>query len=202
MNATRTARYFLIAPSAIANSDGIGGVIEKALQKTGFHSVSSENATQYGTPIAENVLRSIERADLIIADLTGRNPNVMYELGFAHALRKPVLFILQEFLELPVEASVLYHLFPGVPVLGEVRLFSHLRHRHEHHLRAFCSRVVPAHVPGDAAGPGLVVHGDDAPALPRVVLRSKKDGFTPSAQLFAEDWSHLEKGQQQWQEHR
>ena len=30
-----------------------------------------------------------------------------------HLARWPVLFILQEFLELPVEASVLYHLFPG-----------------------------------------------------------------------------------------
>ncbi len=42
------------------------------------------------------VTEPIERADFIIADLTGSNPNVMYEIGFAHALRKPILFIVQK----------------------------------------------------------------------------------------------------------
>lgn len=40
-----------------------------------------------------SVQDGIKSADFIIADLTGNDPNVMYELGFAHALRKPVLHI-------------------------------------------------------------------------------------------------------------
>ena len=46
--------------------------------------------------ITENILSEITKADLIIADITDGNPNVMYELGFAHALKKPVLHIVEK----------------------------------------------------------------------------------------------------------
>jgi hypothetical protein len=40
--------------------------------------------------IMDDITKSIRRARLIIADLTGRNPNVFYEVGIAHALNKQV----------------------------------------------------------------------------------------------------------------
>ncbi len=46
-----------------------------------------------GSSVPDSITRAIQKADLIIADITGSNPNVMYEVGFAHALRKPVLLI-------------------------------------------------------------------------------------------------------------
>ena len=30
---------------------------------------------------------------MVVADITGRNPNVMYELGFAHALKTAVILL-------------------------------------------------------------------------------------------------------------
>ncbi len=39
---------------------------------------------------------SLRKCRMCIADITGRNANVMWEAGFAAALRKPVLFITQE----------------------------------------------------------------------------------------------------------
>jgi nucleoside 2-deoxyribosyltransferase len=39
------------------------------------------------------VWRAISFADLIIADCTQKNPNVFYEIGMAHVLGKPVVFI-------------------------------------------------------------------------------------------------------------
>ncbi|HET6889687.1 MAG TPA: hypothetical protein VFH31_01180 [Pyrinomonadaceae bacterium] len=39
------------------------------------------------------VWKAIFWADLIIADCTQRNPNVFYEIGLAHVLGKPVVFI-------------------------------------------------------------------------------------------------------------
>ena len=30
---------------------------------------------------------------MLVAELTSRNPNVLYELGLAHALKKPVVLI-------------------------------------------------------------------------------------------------------------
>lgn len=55
----------------------------------------------------QNILRDIARgiceADVIIADLTGLNANVFYELGLAHAINKKVIIITQDITELPFD---------------------------------------------------------------------------------------------------
>ena len=53
--------------------------------------------------IMEDITRSIRRADLIVADLTGRNPNVFYEVGIAHALNKRVLLMTQSIDDVPFD---------------------------------------------------------------------------------------------------
>jgi hypothetical protein len=47
-----------------------------------------------GGHILADVLRGIEEAELLVADLTGRNPNVFYELGIAHMVKQPSEIIL------------------------------------------------------------------------------------------------------------
>ncbi|MBN8491702.1 MAG: hypothetical protein J0M00_09800 [Burkholderiales bacterium] len=54
-------------------------------------------------PIMGDVWESIQKAEIIIADLTGKNPNVMYELGLAHALWKKVILIAQSVDDLPFD---------------------------------------------------------------------------------------------------
>jgi len=44
-------------------------------------------------PLLEKIIKQIQSADVIIADTTGRNPNVFYELGIAHAYGKNVILI-------------------------------------------------------------------------------------------------------------
>jgi len=46
--------------------------------------------------IMDVIRESIRRARLIIADMTTNNPNVFYELGYAHALSKPVILITRD----------------------------------------------------------------------------------------------------------
>lgn len=53
--------------------------------------------------IMQHLLRDLERADLVIADLSGRNPNVCYELGVRHALGGPTLLITDEPRSLPFD---------------------------------------------------------------------------------------------------
>src|SRR5205807_5884923 len=56
-----------------------------------------------GHEIMEGVLQEIARAEVVIADLTGRNPNVFYELGIAHMLKDAdrVLLLTQRLEDVP-----------------------------------------------------------------------------------------------------
>lgn len=47
-------------------------------------------------PITDGVWSDIRQSDLVIADLTGRNANVYYEVGFAHAIGKPLIMLAQK----------------------------------------------------------------------------------------------------------
>ena len=50
-------------------------------------------------PIAHKVRRQIREADLILGDVTGANPNVLYELGLADAFDKPMFLLTQDEVE-------------------------------------------------------------------------------------------------------
>ena len=46
--------------------------------------------------ITPQIIESILEADLVVADLSGSNPNVFYELAVAHGYRKPTVHLLKE----------------------------------------------------------------------------------------------------------
>lgn len=56
-----------------------------------------------GKPILERILTGIRSAELIIADLTGKNANVFYELGLAHVQTKNVLLLAQSIDDIPFD---------------------------------------------------------------------------------------------------
>ncbi|NHE57851.1 STING domain-containing protein [Cyclobacterium plantarum] len=43
--------------------------------------------------VMDQVLLYLEQADILVADITGNNPNVMYELGIYHSFGKPSLIV-------------------------------------------------------------------------------------------------------------
>lgn len=53
--------------------------------------------------ILKDVVHGIADADLIVADVTGLNGNVLYELGLAHAMGKRAVMITQQIEELPFD---------------------------------------------------------------------------------------------------
>ena len=53
--------------------------------------------------ILERIFNQISKADVIVADMTGRNPNVFYEVGYAHALGKVVLLLTQNVDDIPFD---------------------------------------------------------------------------------------------------
>jgi hypothetical protein len=56
-------------------------------------------------PVIEDICHSIQKSRILIADLTGRNPNVFYELGFAHAKNKKVILITQDINDVPFDVK-------------------------------------------------------------------------------------------------
>lgn len=56
-------------------------------------------------PITSKLLRSILDAQVIVADLTDRNPNVFYELCFAHSFGKSVVILVDKAETLPFDVK-------------------------------------------------------------------------------------------------
>lgn len=56
-----------------------------------------------GGNVVSQIWRGIRRAEAIVADLTGNNPNVFYEVGLAHALGKQIIFLTQDVGKLPFD---------------------------------------------------------------------------------------------------
>jgi nucleoside 2-deoxyribosyltransferase len=57
----------------------------------------------FSETILERIYRQIENADFIIADMTGKNPNVFYEVGYAHAKGKLCALITQNSEDIPFD---------------------------------------------------------------------------------------------------
>jgi hypothetical protein len=88
-----TDTCFMMMPFA----DPIGGyyttVYQPAIERAKLKPVRAD-AEIYGTgKIIDQIWNGIQAARVLVAELTGRNPNVLYELGLAHALRKPVVLV-------------------------------------------------------------------------------------------------------------
>ncbi len=63
--------------------------------------------------ILERIFNQINKADVIVADMTGRNANVFYEVGYAHALGKIVLLLTQSADDIPFDLKHKQHIVYG-----------------------------------------------------------------------------------------
>ena len=57
----------------------------------------------YQESILERIYLQIEAADIIIADMSGQNPNVFYEVGYAHAKEKLCILLTKESSDIPFD---------------------------------------------------------------------------------------------------
>jgi hypothetical protein len=80
-------------------------VIEPACRAVGLEPVRADGLERAGE-ITEQVFRRLRDDDVVIADLTGGNQNVMYELGLRHTREKLTLQI-GEFGRLPFDVNVI-----------------------------------------------------------------------------------------------
>jgi hypothetical protein len=53
--------------------------------------------------IVDDITRNINESKIIVADISPKNPNVYYEVGYSHALNKPTILLAEEGTELPFD---------------------------------------------------------------------------------------------------
>jgi len=80
------------------------GIIKPVLEAAEFN-FHVKRADDDDTPgsIADAVIIDVLDADLVVADLTGFNPNAFYELGLRHMTEKPTVHIIAENVKLPFD---------------------------------------------------------------------------------------------------
>ena len=97
-------RCFIVMPFSLEWSNDVHRVLSEACKALSVHPVRGDDVFT-PTDIIVDIWHGINGADFVIADITGRNPNVLYELGIAHTLAKPVLIISRNAADIPIDLS-------------------------------------------------------------------------------------------------
>lgn len=63
--------------------------------------------------ILHRIYQQIESADFVIADMSGQNPNVFYEVGYAHAKGKHCILLTKNTLDIPFDLKHHRHIVYG-----------------------------------------------------------------------------------------
>ncbi len=93
------------SPERRLTDDLIAAVIRPALEELGFGDIKAAHEMDQPGSITKQVIGRLLTDDLVVVDLTGLNPNVMYELAVRHASRKPVITIAVEGTDLPFDVA-------------------------------------------------------------------------------------------------
>ena len=118
MNKTPKDTCFIITPIG-DDSDPIRrhieGIIDAAITPAlaeKYQIVVAHKISEPGS-ITKQVISEIYNAKLVIANITNRNPNVMYELALRHAIGKSVITIAEKGTPLPADIvsqrTIFYH---------------------------------------------------------------------------------------------
>ena len=102
---------FVISPIGEPNSPTrkradqiLNHVIEPVVSDLGYKSVRADKISKPGV-ITSQIISHLLDDPLVIADLTGQNPNVFYELAVRHTVKKPIIQMIQEGERIPFDVS-------------------------------------------------------------------------------------------------
>ncbi len=89
-----TASCFIAMPLREEFNAIFDAAIAPALVSCGYNPIHPDRVIKPGN-IIQQIIESIRKSSIFLADITGLNPNVMYELGMAHILGKPIILLSQ-----------------------------------------------------------------------------------------------------------
>jgi hypothetical protein len=108
-----------------------GQVIKQAVAAVDFNPIRLDELVG-PNPILTDIKEHVAAAAVVIAEITPRNPNVFYEIGYADALHKPLILLAQKGTPLPFDISGYRTIFYEDVIGGEVLLTEKLKN----HLKA------------------------------------------------------------------
>ena len=101
-------------------------VIEPLTKQFGFRPYRADQAYGPGN-IMQDIIQGIETAQIVIAEITPINENVFYEVGYAHALKKPTILLAEKDKKLPFDLSGFRCLFYENSIGGKRKVEEGLR---------------------------------------------------------------------------
>jgi hypothetical protein len=108
-----TVRSALVIRPAGAAGTVVVRVVKEALQSAGVQDVRVISEEEHDNQLAASVIAAeIQRVDMMVADVSRLNPNVTFELGYALALRKPIILLVNKATvnRLPIDMAGLWYL--------------------------------------------------------------------------------------------
>lgn len=88
----KKAKAFVIMEYSQKYNDLYTEVIKPVCKNDNIESIRADESKKTGL-ILNDIIKRIYEAKFIIAEITPRNPNVFFEIGFAMAIGKPVIFV-------------------------------------------------------------------------------------------------------------
>lgn len=81
-------------------------LIKPAAETVGLKVLRADDIYSPGV-VTEQIRAAIHQSIICVADITGRNPNVLYEVGIAHTLGKPTILLSQSAEQIPFDLRAL-----------------------------------------------------------------------------------------------
>ena len=117
----RARTGFILMP--FKGFDPVHEAIRTAIENAGLEPLRADDIFTTGA-VLEKILRHIAEAEVVVADLTGKNANVFYETGIAHTVKDNVVLLAQDIEDIPVDLRpfeyIVYEQDPdGLQILSE-----------------------------------------------------------------------------------
>jgi DNA-binding CsgD family transcriptional regulator len=97
---------FVVMPFGGWHDNYYLNIYKPAIEEAGLTPMRADDIYRPST-IIKDIWELTNKATIILADLTGKNPNVFYELGLAHALAKPAILITESMEYVPFDLRAL-----------------------------------------------------------------------------------------------
>ena len=124
--ATQAVTAFVIMQFTSPFNELYDDVIRPVCADLGIEAFRASDIYRPGV-ILQDITQGLAGSNVIVAEITPANPNVFYELGYSHALSKPVILLAERDTELPFDIGGYRVIFYEDAIRGKNNLETDLR---------------------------------------------------------------------------